>query len=181
MNWVEKNLFWTEKVAFEDPSEILFHLETGRSQKDEKDFSEGHRKHKVLVVLISTIILMAILALLAILRFVKFDQGHPEGLFVCDPHDADCIALLCPQGMKWDQNSERCLIPEGYECHLFYQKCHLFYQKICFLSEELSQNRNTCLLRMRTAGTSPWIKKMCGLDGRIWIEREGKGRCIRTG
>ena len=91
--------------------------------------------------------------------------------FSCLQDDQECLQLLCPQGMTWNEDVQECLLPDGWECCLDIQD-----QKICFDPQKRDKKSEKCSVQTTMAGISPFLKQLCR-PGFLYIPR--LKRCFR--
>ena len=86
----------------------------------------------------------------------------------CQENDLDCLALICPVGMEWDDGAGRCQELRGYTC------CPTCSQKYsCFMLGESSDARCCHLL-----GILPSSYKLVCREGWVWVEWQH--RCLQV-
>ena len=91
--------------------------------------------------------------------------------FSCLQDDQECLQLLCPQGMTWNEDVQECLLPDGWECCLDIQ-----HQLICFDPQKRDETSEKCSVQTKMAGISPFLKQLCR-PGFLYIPR--LKRCFR--
>jgi hypothetical protein len=87
---------------------------------------------------------------------------------VCQENDLDCLALICPVGMEWDEEAGRCQELIGYTCC---PTCSQEYS--CFKPEESSDTKCCHLL-----GILPSSYKLVCREGWVWVEWQH--RCLQV-
>ena len=87
--------------------------------------------------------------------------------FSCQENDADCLALLCPDGMGWDMVADKCRELPGYTCCT---TCTLEY--MCYKAEDA--DGVVCCSVMSVVPSA--YKQTCR-EGFIWVE--WKQKCLR--
>ena len=87
---------------------------------------------------------------------------------VCQENDPECLALLCPEGMEWDEGAGRCQELRGYTCC---PTCSQEYK--CFKQEESSDAKCCHML-----GILPSAYKLVCREGWVWVEWQHK--CLRV-
>jgi len=157
----------------ESCDELLNAKESTETSQVEVTNSSALQTSKRLIMLLATCCLGLFIAacLVVMMITVRDDFLSNYEQFSCHQEDQECLGLLCPKGMNWNEEKEECRQPPGWECCSDVQ-----HQRFCFLPETSLDYWALCPLTVKIAGVSQLRKEMCR-PGFVWVPR--LSRCWR--
>ena len=154
-----------ERIVSNTSEYSVLREESGQEQRKGE---EKLLKSTILCVTISSLVLVLVYGLVFISIFLVKSLAESS----CPKEDPECLSLICPVGMSWDNTSEKCHPPSGYRCCV--DKVNIFS---CFRDVIKDKEDERCRKDILASGLAPSPQAMC-YPGFVWVPR--KNKCVQT-